>query len=421
MKATRSLTFVCAGFVVAGALGLSAQAPPARSVGIARPAALSKPRIQPVEQGRWTDAHRGLMASFGRDGRPGNELATLMNHPELAASVMAVVKYFSEESELSPRQREILILRTAWLCRSEYVWAHHAANARQVNLGAADLRRIAQGARAPGWDRIEATLVGAADELYRNSSLSDATWNALSAQFNQHQMMDAAFTVPAFTMLTMIDNSLGVQLEPGIAEHLPADIPYVIDLPAREAPLEAARIPPLEQPEWTPAIRKMLDPADSGRNVIAVYRTFARHPKLYAPRQLLSEHIRLENTLSAHVRELLILRVGWIGQSEYEWQQHARTGRTAGLDTERVAIGPEAAGWDAVDRALIGAADEIYRDDMVSDATWAALTPHFDTRQMMDILTTAGGYRMVSTVLNTFGVQLEPGGERFPPVPRPAR
>jgi alkylhydroperoxidase family enzyme len=405
----------------ASSAALAARGTPVQRAGgdLPNTRALATPRVAPVAAAQWTDAQRAVVAAHGDGGNADHQLATLLNHPEMAAALMPVIKYFSTESELAPRHRELLILRTAWLCRSEYIWASHAADARQPSFTNAELRRIAQGARAPGWDRFEATLVGAADELYRNSSLSGATWNALSARFNQHQMMDAVFTVPAFTMMAMIDNSLGVQLEPGRAARLPADIPYAVQVPAREPSLPAARIPPLDPPEWTPAIRAMLDPAGSGRSIIGVYRTFARHPKLYAPRQLLSEHIRLQNTLSARVRELLILRVGWLGQSEYEWQQHVRTGRAAGLDTVQIAIGPDGAGWNAVDHSLLAAADEIYRSDMVSDATWASLTPHFDTRQMIDVLTTAGGYRMVSTVLNALGVQLEAGGERFPAVPRP--
>src|SRR6185436_18145637 len=140
------------------------------------------------------------------------------------------------------------------------------------------------------------------------------------------------FTAAAFTMVAAIDNSLGVQIEPAFTERFPADIerPEAVGL-GIQPPLKVARVPPLEPADWTPEIRKMLDPTGSGRNVIAVYRTFARHPKLYAPRQLLSEHIRLKNTLTPAQRELLILRMGWMGRSEYEWQQHVRTGRSAGL------------------------------------------------------------------------------------------
>jgi alkylhydroperoxidase family enzyme len=82
-------------------------------------------------------------------------------------------------------------------------------------------------------------------------------------------------------------------------------------------------------------------------------------------------------------------------------------------DIQRIIDGPDAPG-DPVETMLLRAVDEIHRDDVVSDATWKALAATFDAKQMLDVLIAVGGYRMVSMALNTLGVQLEPGAERFP-------
>jgi hypothetical protein len=82
-------------------------------------------------------------------------------------------------------------------------------------------------------------------------------------------------------------------------------------------------------------------------------------------------------------------------------------------EIQAVVDGPAAMG-DPVERMLLRAVDELYTDAVVSDGTWRELSSRFDARQMLDILTTVGGYRMVSMALNTFGVQLEPDAERFP-------
>jgi alkylhydroperoxidase family enzyme len=139
------------------------------------------------------------------------------------------------------------------------------------------------------------------------------------------------------------------------------------------------------------------------------------------PRTLVSEHIRQTSTLSARVRELLILRIGVLCRSEYEWAAHAPAGRRAGLtaaDIERIIAGPgPAAPGEPFDHVLLRAVDELYQHDAITDATWSTLSATYDARQMLDLLTTIGGYRMVSMALNTLGVQLEPGAERFPPLP----
>ena len=81
---------------------------------------------------------------------------------------------------------------------------------------------------------------------------------------------------------------------------------------------------------------------------------------------------------------------------------------------ERIAGGPDAPGWDAFEIAHLDAADEIYRDGIVSDATWTALAQRYDTREMMSVLMTVANYRLVSMSLNAFGVQPQPTDEVFP-------
>ena len=65
---------------------------------------------------------------------------------------------------------------------------------------------------------------------------------------------------------------------------------------------------------------------------------------------------------------------------------------------------------------LLKAVDELYTDRTISDGTWQRLASRFNEQQLLDILITTGGYHMVSMALNSFGVQLEPGGEGLPTV-----
>ena len=69
-------------------------------------------------------------------------------------------------------------------------------------------------------------------------------------------------------------------------------------------------------------------------------------------------------------------------------------------------------------RRLIRAADELHRDDTVSDTTWTALSARYGVAELIDVVITVAGYRMVSVALNSLGTQLEPGRPRFPDVPR---
>ena len=377
-----------------------------------------EPRIAPVPESEWTDAQRAIVARFGPGGRAPNALRVYLRHPVLAENILPFERYISTESTLSPRHRALLILRTAWLCRSEYVWAQHAAGARAAGVTDAELTRIARGPEAAGWDPFEAVLLRAADELYVDSFVSDGTWTALAAKYGTREVMDAVFTVAEFTMIAGTVNSLGVPIDDGLPDRFPAGIPVAVAAKRTNERLigKPARITPLEPAEWPPDVRTWLARYGTGQ-VAGIYRTYARHLAMDQPRTRVSEHIRQQSTLSMRIRELLIIRIGVLCRSEYEWAAHAPAGRRAGLtaaDLERIVEGP-GAGGDPVDIALLRAVDELHRDAMVSDSTWRELAAVFDSRQMLDILITTGGYRMVSMALNTFGVQLEPGAERFPP------
>ena len=401
MPVMKLSVLLCVALFVMGPIQINAQAIPDRPGG-AQPVSLNKPRIAPLSEAQWTDAHRKLVATFTSDGKADNALKTLLNAPEMVEALMPITHYLSRDSSLSPRHRELLMLRTAWLGGSQFLWSSHATLARKGTLTAAEIRRIAQGPDAQGWDAFEAMLLRMADQLYRNSSVDDATWKTLAANYDLYHLMDAVETVNHFTLLSTMYNSFGVQPDDGTTERLPTDIPYKVVVPPRESPLKVARIEPLPG------------------NGIAIGRTFAHYPKLETERGRRSNYINRVSPVSPRYREMLILRVGWDSQSEYEWAQHVgNTGRARdyGLDPVRIAQGPDATGWDSFEVMILRAADELYRDAIVSDRTWNALSARFDTKMLMSALFTASSYRSTSTALNTFGVQLEPNNERFPQLP----
>ena len=391
-------------------------APLAAMATIAIVASLSaEPRLRAVAASVFNDEQRALAATYGGAFGTGADFRTLLVHPELVKGVLPFANYILSDSTLTSRHRELLILRTARLTRSAYLWAKHTPRARSAGLSERDLVRVAERDTLSRADGFEETLLLAADELHERSFVTDDTWQALAKQYTVHQLMDAVFTVAEMTMLADLANSVGLDPDLRSVMVFPSDLPrHGSDRSHR--PLTAPRVEPVVQAQAAPEIRQMLDPSGSGREIAAVYRTFARHPKLYVPRQVLSEYIRTKSTLSPRVREMLILRIGWRCRSAYEWAAHAPAGRRAGLTDDQIRMlarsGYES--WNAADAAIVRAADELFDRDTISDGTWTALDEQFDDRQLLDVLITTGGYRMVSMVLNTFGVPAEPNSEPFP-------
>lgn len=368
-----------------------------------QPVGLAEPRVPPLLESQWTDRHRDLARQYRGDGRADNQLHTLMNVPEIVEGLMPFTAYLTEESTLSPRHRELLVLRVAWLSGNQPVWATHASRARDAGLSTPEIHRVAEGPEAAGWNPFEQTLLRLADQLFVNSSVTASTWSALSATYDEPHLMDAVETVNHFTVLSMIYNSYGVQPNANTPDRLPTDVTYQIVVPEREPALRVARFEPL---------------AGDG---IAVSRTFARYPDLARPRGRRANYINRVSPLSPRDREILILRIGWNCQAEYEWAKHVGTvgrARDHGVDPVAVAEGPAAHDSDTFDATLLRVVDELYQDSIVSDQTWAALGAGYDLVQTMSAVYTPSSYRATSMSLNTYGVQLEAGDEGFPNVPR---
>jgi hypothetical protein len=70
--------------------------------------------------------------------------------------------------------------------------------------------------------------------------------------------------------------------------------------------------------------------------------------------------------------------------------------------------------WNPLEKTLIRAADELYRDGVVSDGTWRTLEPQLGTELMMTAVVTVSDFRAIALSLNAYGVQLEEGDEHFP-------
>jgi alkylhydroperoxidase family enzyme len=76
-----------------------------------------------------------------------------------------------------------------------------------------DIAAVAEGPDSKHWNDIEAALVRAADELHTDAMVSDATWAKLSEHYSRNQMMDIVAAVGGYTLVSMMLNSFGVQLD----------------------------------------------------------------------------------------------------------------------------------------------------------------------------------------------------------------
>ncbi len=176
--------------------------------------------------------------------------------------------------------------------------------------------------------------------------------------------------------------------------------------------LETPRVQPLQASQWSDEAKQLMAPFVAQGREFNIFKTLMNHPDLAKRWMVFANHILGKSTLPVRERELIILRIGYLCQSGYEWGQHVQIARDAGMTDDEIRsakTGPDTPGLGVVDQLLLRATDELHADAFVSDATWEGLSQHFNTQQLMDIVFTIGQYNLVSMVLNSFGVQLDAG------------
>ena len=137
---------------------------------------------------------------------------------EMCQKFWTFVSHFLNDPAIPVRDRELLVLRTAWLSRVDYEWGSHVGMAEETGLTEDDISRVTLGPDADGWSEFDAALLRAADELHANRFVTDATWETLGRRYTDHQLVEVVLTVGNYTLLGMYFNSLGVQVEPGMPQ-----------------------------------------------------------------------------------------------------------------------------------------------------------------------------------------------------------
>ena len=172
--------------------------------------------------------------------------------------------------------------------------------------------------------------------------------------------------------------------------------------------MQEPRIKPLPPDERTEDVAEVL----AGLGELNIFATLAWHPKLMRDWLRFGGRVLYGGVLGARERELLILRTAHLCDAEYEWGQHVRIAREAGVTDEeiaRVPDGPTAEGWSDFDAALLRAVDELHSSARISDATWDVLASRYDEKQLIELPMLVGQYHLVAFTLNSLGVQLESG------------
>ena len=142
-------------------------------------------------------------------------LEILIRHAELYNAHMEVAKKYLSDCEMDIRDRELAILRIAWLSRAPFEWGSHVKIAKRNGITSEEIERLIEGSSAPGWSKRDRAIVRAVEELHSDSMISDDTWSDLQEVYNDKKLIEVVILAGQYKTVAYYQNSLRLPLPEG--------------------------------------------------------------------------------------------------------------------------------------------------------------------------------------------------------------
>jgi alkylhydroperoxidase family enzyme len=145
--------------------------------------------------------------------------------------------------------------------------------------------------------------------------------------------------------------------------------------------------------------------------LINVYRSLLNSPGLAESWFQHINAVRWGTSLDGRLREIVIIRIGYLAKAAYVIRQHVP--KLAVADGVSIEECEALRDWqasnlfDARERAVLAFADAVTQDATASDEAFAALVPHFDAKGLVDLTVLIATYNMHARVVNALALDLE--------------
>lgn len=154
-----------------------------------------------------------LSAGAGTAAEVPEYMRTMVKHPALfrAQMEMGTVLF---KGLISPRERELAVLRIGWLAGAPYEWGEHVKISQRYGVTLEEIARVQQGSSAHGWCEHDAAILRGVEELLSDFAVSDATWDILAKTWNEAQMLEYPSMVGQYVVTAFVQNSVRSRLGP---------------------------------------------------------------------------------------------------------------------------------------------------------------------------------------------------------------
>jgi alkylhydroperoxidase family enzyme len=150
------------------------------------------------------------------DGEPLNIFRMMGHQPTVLKRFNALGGAFLAHGLLPAREREIVILRVGWNCRSVYEFGQHVLMGQAAGLSDAEIAALATTRAVGPWSADDQALIALADEICADDCAGDATFAALRQRWSDAELVELVCLAGFYRMVSGFLNTLGVQPEAGL-------------------------------------------------------------------------------------------------------------------------------------------------------------------------------------------------------------
>jgi alkylhydroperoxidase family enzyme len=142
-----------------------------------------------------------------------NFYKVLANSPHVARNVIRLGNSLIGRTTLSPKLRELTIMRIAKLCDCEYEWVQHTPVALQSGVSRAQLDAIGSWKESNNFDEEERAILQYVDEVAQNVKVADATFEALNKYLDEQNIVEITLAIGWWGMLARLFVALEVEVD----------------------------------------------------------------------------------------------------------------------------------------------------------------------------------------------------------------
>jgi 4-carboxymuconolactone decarboxylase len=183
---------------------------------IPRPASARIPPVDPGSALAGPEVAELLEKTKLGGGEALNIFRTLAHQPKLLKRFNVLGGAFLVHGLLPAREREIVILRVGWNCRSVYEFGQHTVIGRDAGLTGEEIASLATTRAGGPWNADDEALIALADEICADDCASEATFAALRRRWNDAELVELVALAGFYRMVSGFLNTFGVEAEEGL-------------------------------------------------------------------------------------------------------------------------------------------------------------------------------------------------------------